>query len=128
MKEKISEFSKQKWWHIILMIAVGLMYSNLALAMAMDPLESNFAAIMLGISGIMDIVSAVLVFLELKSGYIISIIASAFMMAAGYIKVYIAKPDVYLIDFLLIVLGLVLSIISILAYRRYKIDNPKNVD
>lgn len=126
MKESIRDFTKAKWWHVLLMAGVSLLFMNMGLAMALDPGQSKASALAVAASGLIGMVSAVLVFLERRAGYILSIIASGVMMATGYIKISSVYPDVFLIDFLLAACGFVLMIVSIFAMRRYTIDNPDN--
>lgn len=124
MKEDIKDFAKSKWVQLVALLIVGAAATDMGVPMLLDPSQSRLFSVVLALTGFAHVACAILVFLENKIGYLIALGLGPIMIGAGFIRVAQSSPDVYLIDFLLIVLGLIEELVSIISYRRFRIDNP----
>lgn len=99
---------------------IGLGAVEFGSAMCADPNAMGFFPIALIVVGALSIASCVLSFLEKSESFPLGLISAAAVLILGLYRVAASKPDVYLLDFLCIVLGLLRLLLVFLARRAQK--------
>ncbi len=102
---------------------IGLGAIEFGGAMCADPNAMGFFPIALLVIGALSIASCVLSFLEKPESFVLGLLSGGGVLILGIYRVALSKPDVYLLDFLCIVLGLLRLLLVFLARRAQKQKN-----
>ena len=99
---------------------IGLGAVEFGGVMCADPDAMGVFPVALLVCGALSIASCVLSFLEKPESFVLGLLSAGGVLILGLYRVAASRPDVYLLDFLCIVLGLLRLLLVFLARRAQK--------